>query len=269
MPYILNYIMKSYDTMIFVMIQARMGSSRLPGKVMKNVVGKPLLQHIIERLNFCDKIDKIIVITSQENENQPIVQLCDELNVSCFSGNENDVLDRYYQAAKNFNLKENDSIVRITADCPLIDPEIVDSVILKHIKGNYDYTTNTIVRTYPDGLDCEVFKVSILNEMWEKAKLKSEREHVTLFIKNNQNDYYCGNVESKIDNSSLRWTVDEKEDFMLISKIFECLYDENKIFLMNDILDLFESNPSLLNINNMYENNEGLKKSLENDEIIR
>ena len=255
--------------MIYAMIQARMGSSRLPGKVMKEVVGKPLLQHIIERLDFCDEIDKIIVITSDESENEPIKELCDSLSVDCFSGNELDVLDRYYQAAIVFNLNDDDSIVRITADCPLIDPRIVDEVIKKHLDGNFDYTTNTLVRSFPDGLDCEVFTVPILKEMWNKAKLKSEREHVTLFIKNNPDNYNLGNLKQDLDLSDLRWTVDEKEDFILIKKIYECLYDEEKIFLMEDVLELFDNNPSLLKINDMYERNEGLMKSLENDEEIR
>lgn len=254
--------------MIFAMIQARMGSSRLPGKVMKEVVGKSLLEHIINRLSFCNNVDKIIVITSEEEENKPIEQLCEKLNVDCFSGNEKDVLDRYYKAALQFNLNQNDSIVRITADCPLIDPEIVDEVIVKHLEDNFDYTTNTLVRTFPDGLDCEVFTLPILKEMWDKARLKSEREHVTLFIKNNKDNYNLGNVEQDVDCSHLRWTVDEKEDFIFIKKIYECLYDESKIFLMDDILELLDKNPSLLKINDMYERNEGLKKSLDNDEII-
>ena len=255
--------------MIYAMIQARMGSSRLPGKVMKEVLGKPILQHIIERLDFCNEIDKIIVITSDEAENEPIRELCDNLSVDCFSGNEFDVLDRYYQAAIVLNLNDGDNIVRITADCPLIDPKIVDEVIRKPLEGNFDYTTNTLIRSFPDGLDCEVFTVPILKEMWDTAKLKSEREHVTLFIKNNPDNYNLGNIKQDCDLSDLRWTVDEKEDFILIKKIYECLYDEEKIFLMEDILELFNNNPSLLKINDMYERNEGLMKSLENDEEIR
>ena len=255
--------------MIYAMIQARMGSSRLPGKVMKDVVGKPLLEHIIIRLRACDKIDKIIVITSEEISNEPIKQLCNEINVDCFMGDEDDVLNRYYKAAIEFNLNENDDIVRITADCPLIDPKIVDEVIEKHLNGNYDYTTNTLIRTFPDGLDCEIFKLSILNEMWDKARLKSEREHVTLFVKNNPENYKLGNIKQDVDYSNLRWTVDEKEDFILIKRIYEQLYDDEKIFLMDDILDLLTNNPSLLKINDMYERNEGLQKSLDNDEIVR
>ena len=255
--------------MIYAMIQARMGSSRLPGKVMKEVLGKPLLEHIIDRLQFCEKIDNIIVITSLEPENEPIINLCDKLNTDYFIGDEKDVLDRYYKAAIKFNLNENDSILRITADCPLIDPEIVDEVIVKHLENNYDYTTNTLIRTYPDGLDCEVFTLPILKEMWDKADLKSEREHVTLYIKNNSDNYNLGNLKQDIDLSDLRWTVDEKEDFILIKRIYESLYPNKQIFLMSDILELFDNNPSLLKINNMYESNEGLMKSLKEDELIR
>lgn len=246
-----------------------MGSSRLPGKVMKKVVGKPLLEHIIIRLQSCEKIDKIIVITSEEIENEPIKQLCNEINIDCFAGDEKDVLDRYYKAAIEFDLNENDSVLRITADCPLIDPKIVDAVIEKHLVEGYDYTTNTLIRTFPDGLDCEVFKLSVLNEMWDNAKLKSEREHVTLYIKNNPENYKLGNFKQDDDYSNLRWTVDEKEDFILIKEIYEHLYDDEKIFLMEDILQLLDDNPSLLEINDMYERNEGLHKSLDNDELIR
>ena len=191
------------------------------------------------------------------------------MGIDCFSGNELDVLDRYYKASIKFDLNENDDVVRITADCPLIDPIIVDNVIEKHLENNYDYTTNTLVRTFPDGLDCEIFTVPILNEMWDKAKLKSEREHVTLFIKNNSKDYNLGSYEQDTDWSHLRWTIDEKEDFILIKHIYENLYDENNIFLMEDILELLDKNPALLKINDMYGRNEGLQKSLDNDELIR
>lgn len=251
--------------MIYAMIQARMGSSRLPGKVMREVVGKPLLEHIIDRLNFCDEIDNVIVISSNQIENEPITKLCEKLNVDYFLGDENDVLNRYYQAAINFNLNENDSVVRITADCPLIDPIIVDEIIIKHLKNNYDYTTNTLVRSFPDGLDCEVFTFSVLKDIWKKARLKSEREHVTLYIKNNPENYKLGNLKQDVDLSDLRWTVDEKEDFILIKKIYESLYNEEKPFLMEDILELLNNNPSLLKINDMYERNEGLLKSLRED----
>ena len=251
--------------MIYAMIQARMGSSRLPGKVMMDVVGKSLLEHIIDRINFSEKIDKIIIISGEGIENEPIKNLCEKLKVDYFLGDEDDVLNRYYQAAINFNLNDDDSIVRITADCPLIDPYIVDRVIAKHLGSNYDYTTNTLVRSFPDGLDCEVFTFPLLKDIWKKARLKSEREHVTLFIKNNPENYKLGNIKQDRNLSELRWTVDEKEDFILISKIYECLYPQKKLFLMDDVLKLLEDNPSLLKINNMYEHNEGLLKSLRED----
>jgi spore coat polysaccharide biosynthesis protein SpsF len=167
-----------------------------------------------------------------------------------------------------YNAKTGKFEMKITNYIPAM-LKVVDEVISKHIEGNYDYTTNTLVRTYPDGLDCEVFTVATLKDMWMKAKLKSEREHVTLYIKNNKNEYNLGNIEYSEDLSDLRWTVDEKEDFILISQIYESLYDDNELFLMEDILNLFENNPDLLKINEMYERNEGLMKSLENDEIIR
>lgn len=251
------------------MIQARMGSTRLPGKVMKKILDKPMLQLLIDRVKFSNKIDSIIVVTANGDENEPIRLLCDNLNVDCFSGDEDDVLDRYYQAALQYNLSDDDHIIRITADCPLIDPTIMDEVIDEHLNNNHDYTANTIICTYPDGLDCEIFKFSVLKNAWENANLKSEREHVTLYIRNNSELYNLGNTEYKDDLSNLRWTVDEPEDFLLVKQIYEQLYDENNIFLMEDILKLLNSDSALFEINNMYERNEGLKKSLDNDEVIR
>ena len=253
--------------MIYAMIQARMGSSRLPGKVMREVVGKPLLEHIIDRLNFCDEIDNVIVISSNQIENEPITKLCEKLNVDYFLGDENDVLNRYYQAAINFNLNENDSVVRITADCPLIDPIIVDEIIIKHLKNNYDYTTNTLVRSFPDGLDCEIFTFLSLETAWKNAVLSSEREHVTLYIKNHPELFKLENILNSEDLSDLRWTLDEKEDFEFINKIYSCFLDSD-IFLTDEILEVLREKPDLLSINNKFRRDEGLEKSLKNDKVL-
>ena len=229
--------------MIYAMIQARMGSTRLPGKVMKNIVGSPILEHLINRVKSSEMIDNIIIVSSDSPENESISDFCNENNVKFFAGNEDDVLDRFYQAGLSYNLNDDDIIVRITGDCPLIDPLIIDNIITQHINENNDYTSNVIIRSFPDGLDCEVFNFSILKDIWSKSNLKSEREHVTLYVRNNSDSYKIGDYVSDKDLADLRWTLDEKEDFIFIETIYEKLF----------------------NINNMYECNEGLSKSLKED----
>jgi spore coat polysaccharide biosynthesis protein SpsF len=156
-------------------------------------------------------------------------------------------------------------VVRVTADCPLIDPEIVDNIIEMHIHKKTDYTSNTLPPTFPDGLDCEVMQFSALNTAWENAKLKSEREHVTLYIRNHPELFNITNMENDVDISEFRWTLDEPEDYSLIKSIYNLLYKENEMFLTSDILRLFNENPKLKNINSMHIRNEGLLKSLSED----
>lgn len=251
--------------MIYAMIQARMGSTRLPGKVMKDIMGSPILEHLINRVKSSEMFDDIIVVSSDSPENRAISDFCKENNVNFFAGNEEDVLDRFYQAGLFYNLKDDDIIIRITGDCPLIDPLIIDNIINQHVDENNDYTSNVIIRSFPDGLDCEVFNFSVLKDIWEKSNLKSEREHVTLYIRNNLDSYKIGDYVNDNDLSNLRWTLDEKEDFIFINSIYEKLFDKVNLFSTSDILDLLEREPELVNINNMYECNEGLSKSLKED----
>lgn len=251
--------------MIYAMIQARMGSTRLPGKVMKNIVGSPILEHLINRVKSSEMIDNIIIVSSDSPENESISDFCNENNVKFFAGNEDDVLDRFYQAGLSYNLNDDDIIVRITGDCPLIDPLLIDNIITQHINENNDYTSNVIIRSFPDGLDCEVFNFSILKDIWSKSNLKSEREHVTLYVRNNSDYYKIGDYVSDKDLADLRWTLDEKEDFIFIETIYEKLFNKDSLFSTEDILELLEKEPELTNINNMYECNEGLSKSLKED----
>lgn len=255
--------------MIIVIIQARMGSSRLPGKVMLNLCGKPVLEHIVERINYSKYVDKIIVATSEKIENDKIRDFCVDNRVSCFSGNEEDVLDRFYKAAKHNDIQHNDIVIRITADCPLIDPEVIDKTVEYFKNQNADYAANIINPTYPDGLDCEVMKFTTLEQAWLNASLKSEREHVTLYIRNHPELFKLTSVENNKDISSLRWTLDEEKDFELITLIYDKLYKEDKIFYMNDILDLISNNPRIANINSDIKRNEGLLKSLANDNNVK
>jgi Spore coat polysaccharide biosynthesis protein F, CMP-KDO synthetase homolog len=252
------------DLYISAIIQARMGSSRLPGKVMKEVSGHPVLYHVIERVSRSRMINEVVVATTFEKEDLAILEFCAGMGIRVFAGSEEDVLDRYYQAAK---LCKPDHVVRITADCPLHDPAVIDRVIHKHLELDNDYTSNTLEETFPDGLDCEIFTFAALEQAWKKAKLLSEREHVTPYIKKGEHfKKYC--VKDTIDHSQYRWTLDTERDFAFICKIFEELYPDNPEFGKNDIYELLERCPDILEINKGIIRNEGYLRSLENDKIV-
>lgn len=253
--------------MILAILQARLSSRRLSQKVLKSILGKPMLLRQVERLKRSKRIDRLIVATSTESSDDDIEKLCSENNIACHRGKLDDVLDRYYQAAKPLNPKY---IVRLTADCPLADPDVIDDVISFYMNGNFDYASNTLEPTFPDGLDIEILKYSSLEQTWKEAILPSEREHVTPFIYKNPQRFILGNFEHSSDLSHLRWTVDEPEDFEFVTLIYEALYHQNSAFSMFDILDLLEKKPELSRINNMYARNEGYQKSLDDDaKIIR
>ena len=247
--------------MIGCIIQARMGSSRLPGKVlMKSDNGIPLLYHVINQLRHCSKVKNLVIATTTNQEDDEIEKFADNNSVNVFRGSEKDVLDRYFQCAKKYSFS---TIVRITSDCPLIDPQIVDKVIERFFSGNYDYATNTLIRTFPIGTDAEVFSFSALETAWKNAQLPSEREHVTPHLRNKGN-FKTINVENDTNISNLRLTVDRIEDFELINEILNNL-SINPIHLEN-ILELFSRKPELIEINKHINNNEGLDRSLKEDE---
>lgn len=215
-----------------VFLQARVGSKRLPGKVLMPITGKPVLQHIIERLEYSRLIDKIIVVTSINTENNAIESLCNGLEIPCFRGSEDDVLDRYRQAIKAFDIRDDDKIIRITADCPFCDPAILD-YMLEHSE-NSDLTTNCVERTFPDGLDLEIFNAGLLNnEHFDEINF-FEKEYEKAFMDNK--NFIIHNVVYHKDLSHLRWTLDTKEDLEFITKVYEKLYKPGQIFLMEDIL---------------------------------
>jgi spore coat polysaccharide biosynthesis protein SpsF len=238
-----------------------MGSSRLPGKVlMKSGNGMPLLYHVINQLRHCSKVKNLVIATTTNQEDDEIEKFADNNSVNVFRGSEKDVLDRYFQCAKKYSFS---TIVRITSDCPLIDPQIVDKVIERFFSGNYDYATNTLIRTFPIGTDAEVFSFSALETAWKNAQLPSEREHVTPHLRNKGN-FKTINVENDTNISNLRLTVDRIEDFELINEILNNL-SINPIHLEN-ILELFSRKPELIEINKHINNNEGLDRSLKEDE---
>ena len=233
---------------VVAIIQARMGSTRLPGKVMKDLCGKTVLAHDIERVRQSKYIDEIVIATTKFKEDDIILREALENGAKVYRGSEDDVLRRYYEAAKE---NKADVIVRITSDCPLIDPFIVDEVIKVYLNSNYDLVTNAGFypenRTYPRGLDVEVFSFDILKKAFQEAKEMYQREHVTPFIyENSKNIYYYKN---NIDYSKYRWTLDTEEDYKLIEIIYKNLYKGKHDFYVEDISKLFDDMPELFEIN--------------------
>ena len=251
--------------MILAILQARVSSTRLPGKVLKNIINKPMLLRQIERIRRTKLIDKLIVATSLDLTDNPIERLCKENDIAYYRGSLDDVLDRFYQAAKLFNA---DHIVRLTGDCPLADPLLIDEVISYHLQGGYDYSSNTLEPTFPDGLDIEVFKFGCLKAVWLEARLPSQREHVTPFIYQQPDRFKIGSFKNIADLSGFRLTVDEPADFELISIIYNSLYSKNPKFTTNDILAFLDSRPDLKTMNTHHERNEGMKKSFEKDAMF-
>lgn len=242
-------------------IQARTGSTRLPNKVLKKIENKPVLQHVIERVSESKLLDELVVATTISYDDLKIVELCAKLGIRVYCGSEEDVLDRYYQAAK---LVQADNVIRITADCPLHDSNIIDRVVQTHINEDSDYTSNILKETFPDGLDCEIIKYTILEEAWKNAKLASEREHVTPYIKQQKN-YKKSLVINNKNYGNYRWTLDTEQDFIFISSVYKELYKNNPHFKYENIINLLEEKPELCQINQCIERNEGLKISLENE----
>lgn len=216
---------------------------------MKEVLGKPLLEHQVERMKRVKLADEIVVATTLNDADRVVVDFCDRLSISCFRGSEKDVLTRYYEAAKAFHA---DVVVRLTSDCPLIDPSIVERVLQYYYFDHfeeYDYVSNCLIRTYPRGMDTEVFPVRVLEEAFLEATDPQDREHVTSFIYQHDQRYRVSNVAYSRNCSWHRWTVDTEEDFILIKQILESLYPAKPEFSMEDVLDLIARDPRLFAIN--------------------
>lgn len=228
--------------------QARMTSTRLPGKVMKEVSGKPLLEYQIERLKRANEADELVIATTINDTDQPILELCQRLGVAYYRGSEEDVLSRYYEAATKFGA---DLVVRVTSDCPLIDPTVANKVI-KYYKDNWDncdYVSNILTRTYPRGMDTEVFSYKVLQEAFFYAKEQPEREHVTPYICWHPERYKLDNVSHHENQCQHRWTVDQIEDFLLIENIIKALYPNNPQFNTTDVLNILKENPEWVELN--------------------
>jgi spore coat polysaccharide biosynthesis protein SpsF len=236
--------------MIAVIIQARMGSSRMPGKTMQEIAGKPLLAYCVHRCNQAKLIDRVIVATTLSIKDDVIANWCRGNNIACYRGSEEDVLDRYYQTAKKFDA---DIIVRVTSDCPFIDPEIIDILIENLKNSDVDYASNRIQkRTYPHGIDAEVFRFSALEKAWSDATKQEEREHVTPYIMAHPEIFRLSEVELEEDLSDFRLTVDYPEDFELARVLIE-EYEADK-HSWREITGILRENPFLAEINTIRRN---------------
>ena len=238
--------------MVLAIVQARMSSTRLPGKVLKKVNGKPLIEILFHRLSRSKKIDKVILATSENAENNRLAETIEQLSFDVFRGSEDDVLDRYYQAAKVYKPQV---VVRITGDCPIIDPAIIDEVISLYEKEDADYASNINPPTYPDGLDVEVLSFDSLKEANKKAKISHEREHVTPFIRAN-NKLKNINLSNDTDLSKERWTVDDPDDLSVIENILNH-FAPDLDFSWKDVLELKKTHPDYFEANKSIKRNAG------------
>ena len=241
-------------------IQARISSTRLPGKVLLELLGKPVLWHVINRVSKAKSVDDVIVATSTLPADDAIEEFCRQNNVKFFRGHPVDVLDRFYQCAKNNRIED---IVRITADCPLHDPHIIDKVVTEYAAGGYDYAANALDPTFPDGLDVEVFSFQALEKAWKNARLASEREHVTPYIIKHPDLFRIKSIRQSRDYSHMRWTLDNPEDYEFIREVY--IFFGKDIFYTDVVLELLEKKPELTRINKGIKRNEGYDKSLEKD----
>ena len=239
-------------------VQARMGSSRFPGKVLEDVAGHPMLWHVVHRLRKAKFVDKVVVATTDRPLDDPIVDFCRQDGLACFRGDERDVLDRFYQAAKTHHA---DVVIRITADCPLIDPAVVDRVVERFRQGDCDYVSNASPYTYPDGLDTEVFSFAALERAWRDANKPSEREHVTPYLRTET--FRNASVQSEIPVSpaQYRWTVDHPADLIFVRKVYAA-FSQNEDFGFREIFQLLKERPELTTIQAETITNEGYYKSL-------
>ncbi|EDZ62360.1 acylneuraminate cytidylyltransferase [Sulfurimonas gotlandica GD1] len=253
--------------MIIAIIQARMGSTRLPKKVMKMILGKPIISYLLERVSKSKRIDKIIVATTTNSEDDILTNYIKVLGYEVYRGSSDDVLSRYYTTySSTENNKDITDIVRITGDCPLIEPRIIDSLIEFYIQNKADYSALT--QRFAEGLDTEVFSVKLLEEAYASANLKSEREHVTQYFYNNKEQFNMCFLENDTDDAKYRITVDEPADFIVVKNIIESLNLNNIDLNIKNIKRYLDSNVNIFELNSKIVRNEGLEKSLKYDAPI-
>jgi spore coat polysaccharide biosynthesis protein SpsF len=253
---------------IVAIIQARMGSSRLPSKVLKPVMGKPLLGWMLDRLSGCNKLDDIIVATTTHDNDDVIEKFVNDYGRQVYRGSQEDVLDRYYRAA---SIHQADVIVRITADCPLLDPIIVDEMVTRFTHLDLDFLSNSepLPSAWPDGMDVSIMSFEALSMAWRDSIKPSDREHVTFYFWNNLNLFKCKREDHNPDLSRYRLTIDYQEDFDLLRKIIEHFgrksHDRIKSISMLEIIDFLQQNPEIFGLNEMHKRGSGWESSFELD----
>ena len=232
---------------ILAVVQARMSSRRLPGKVLKPILGRPMLLHQLDRARRASAFDRLVVATSTDDSDDDVVRMCRDSGYDCERGSLHDVLDRFWQIASRHGAEH---IVRLTGDCPLTDPEIIDLVVDAHLTTGADYTSNTRPRsTWPDGLDVEVVRAGVLEQAWREAVTTSDREHVLPFVWNRPERFHLNMVTSEMDLNHLRWTVDGPSDFQLVEAIFAALYPRNPMFGIRDVQTFLGQNKNIPQLN--------------------
>ncbi len=240
-------------------LQARVSSSRLPGKVLRPLLGQPMIARQMERLVRARSMQGLVLATSTDTSDDPLAQWAEGAGVSVFRGPLADVLERFVLAARPYAPKH---VVRLTGDCPLADPELIDAVIAHHLAFGADYTSNTLKPTWPDGLDVEVMTMAALETAAREATAPYQREHVTQFLLRHPERFKLENFAAELDRSALRWTVDEPADLELVEAIYAALYPTQPDFGTQAILDFLKKNPHWQTHNTQHERNEGLARAM-------
>lgn len=248
---------------VLAILQARVSSTRLPNKVLAPLLGQPMLARQIERLRWAVTLDKLVVATSDDPSDDALAAMCADIRVPCYRGSLNDVLARFHGVCSAYGPAEH--IVRLTGDCPLADPAVIDAVVRHHLASGADCTTNALQPTWPDGLDVEVMRAAALQRAFDEARLPSEREHVTPYIHKHPEWFRIEHVKAERDLSSLRWTVDEPADLAFVMEVYAALYPRNPAFDTAAVLALLERRPELAALNGQFLRNAGYAKSLAAD----
>ena len=239
---------------VVAIIQARMGSSRLPGKVLKDILGKPMLWHLVKRVQKAKYVDDVVIATTGNKEDDSLEKFAAHNNLGIYRGSENDIVDRFFNGAKKY---DSDVVVRVWGDCPLIDPDLIDKVLLEFISGSYDYASNSHPATYPLGMNFEVYSFKSLERIWKETNDMFYRQYPFEYVYANRDSFRALYDNNAVDLSHIHLTVDYIEDFQLVTGIFENLYSDKKTFHLEDILRFLQTHPALI------ETNKGLARNTE------
>jgi spore coat polysaccharide biosynthesis protein SpsF len=257
--------MKKDKKKVVAIVQARMGSTRLPGKSLRVLAGKPVIERVIDRAKLIPLVDEVWLATTDKGEDDKLAAWANKNNIPVFRGSADDVLDRYYQTAHK---ADADVVMRVTGDCPLLDPSVSNLIVTELLSGNFDYVTNTMQCTYPDGFDTEVMNLEALARAWKEAKLASEREHVTPYIWKQPELFKLKNVKNDRDYSSIRLTLDTPEDAEFLERVITTCEELGSSDL-ESIIGIIESHPEWSEINSAFARNEGYAKSIREDRVIK